>query len=42
MPDSKIKINRSLNSSLFQKATGYKPSTWDKLIKEMYEFYNYN
>ena len=39
MPDSKIKINRSLNSKLFQKITGYKPQTWNKLIKEMYEFY---
>ena len=42
MPDSKIKINRSLNSSLFQKTTGYKPSTWDQLIKAMYEFNRYN
>lgn len=42
MPNSKIKINRSLNSSLFQKTTGYKPSTWDQLIKAMYEFNRYN
>ena len=42
MPDSKIKINRSLNSSLFQKTTGYKPTTWDQLIKAMYEFNRYN
>jgi dTDP-4-dehydrorhamnose reductase len=42
MPDLKIKINRSLNSNLFQKATGYKPPTWNKLIEEMYEFYKYN
>ena len=38
----KIKINRSLNSSLFQKTTGYKPTTWDQLIKAMYEFNRYN
>ena len=42
VPDLKIKINRSLNSNLFQKATGYKPQTWNKLIEEMYEFYKYN
>lgn len=42
VPDFKIKINRSLNSNLFQKATGYKPPTWNKLIHEMYEFYKYN
>lgn len=42
MPDTKIKINRSLNSNLFQKATGYKPSTWNKLIQEMHDFYKYN
>lgn len=42
VPDLKIKINRSLNSNLFQKATGYKPPTWNKLIEEMYEFYKYN
>lgn len=42
VPDLKIKINRSLNSNLFQKATGYKPPTWNKLIDEMYEFYKYN
>jgi dTDP-4-dehydrorhamnose reductase len=42
VPDLKIKINRSLNSNLFQKATGYKPPTWNKLIQEMYEFYKYN
>ena len=41
-PDSKIKINRSLNSNLFQKATGYRQQTWEKLIQEMYKFYNYN
>ena len=42
VPDLKIKINRSLNSNLFQKVTGYKPPTWNKLIEEMYEFYKYN
>lgn len=41
-PDTKTKIDRSLNSNLFQKATGYKPPTWGKLIQEMYKFYKYN
>ena len=42
IPDSKIKINRSLNSRLFKKVTGYKPPTWNKLIQEMHDFYKYN
>jgi dTDP-4-dehydrorhamnose reductase len=36
--NKKIKINRSLNSNLLQKITGYKPSSWNKIIKEMFEF----
>ena len=42
LPDLKIKINRSLNSKLFKKVTGYKPPTWNKLIQEMYDFYKYS
>jgi dTDP-4-dehydrorhamnose reductase len=42
MPDSKIKINRSLNANLFKRATGYKPKSWNKLIQEMYDFHNFN
>ena len=42
MPDLKTKINRSLNSRLFKKVTGYKPPTWNKLIQEMHDFYKYN
>jgi len=42
MPDIKTKINRSLNSRLFKKVTGYKPPTWNKLIQEMHDFYKYN
>ena len=42
LPDFKIKINRSLNSRLFKKVTGYKPPTWNKLIQEMYDFYKYS
>jgi dTDP-4-dehydrorhamnose reductase len=36
-----VKINRSLNSNFFQQITGYKPSSWNKIIKEMFEFINY-
>ena len=39
--DKNVKINRSLNSNLLQKQTGYKPSNWTKLIQEMFEFNNY-
>ena len=39
--DKKVKINRSLNSNLLQKKTGYKPPNWTKLIQEMFEFYMY-
>ncbi len=39
--DKKVKINRSLNSSLLQNKTGYKPRNWTKLIQEMFEFYMY-
>lgn len=36
-----VKINRSLNSNSLQQITGYKPSSWNKIIKEMFEFSNY-
>ncbi len=36
-----VKINRSLNSNSLQQITGYKPSGWNKIIKEMFEFSNY-
>jgi len=39
--DKKVKINRSLNSNLLQKQTGYKPPNWTKIIQEMFEFYMY-
>jgi len=41
MIDKNVKINRSLNSNLLQKKTGYKPRNWTKLIQEMFEFYMY-
>jgi dTDP-4-dehydrorhamnose reductase len=36
-----IKINRSLNSNSLKIITGYKPKSWNKIIKEMFEFNNY-
>jgi dTDP-4-dehydrorhamnose reductase len=38
IPDDLVKIDRSLNSEKFCKATGFKPKPWPQLIKEMYEF----
>ena len=38
IPDNLVKIDRSLNSEKFCKATGFKPKPWPQLIKEMYEF----
>lgn len=35
-----VKINRSLNSNSLQKITGYKPRSWNKITKEMFEFSN--
>jgi dTDP-4-dehydrorhamnose reductase len=37
IPDEKIFIDRSLDSSRFRQATGYTPPTWPKLIQEMAE-----
>jgi dTDP-4-dehydrorhamnose reductase len=36
VPNYTFKIDRSLNSDRFYKATGYKPSSWMQLIKEMH------
>lgn len=38
-PDDKFQIDRSLNSSLFQEATGYSPPAWPELVNLMYENY---
>ncbi len=37
-PDEKLEIDRSLDSTKFKNATGYKAKPWDQLIGEMYEF----
>jgi len=36
IPNGTFKIDRSLNSDRFYEATGYKPSSWPQLIKEMH------
>lgn len=36
VPDLSVVINRSLDSSKFYKASGYKPPEWNELIKGMY------
>jgi dTDP-4-dehydrorhamnose reductase len=37
--DENIKIDRSLNSYSFKKITGFKPKSWNIMIKEMKKFY---
>ena len=38
LKDETYKINRSLDSTKFREATGFKPSKWYKVIEEMKEF----
>lgn len=38
IPDDKIMIDRSLDSKKFRDVTGFKPKSWEKLIKEMHSF----
>jgi dTDP-4-dehydrorhamnose reductase len=37
-PDDKVSINRSLDSSLFRKLTGYEPPSWQELVTAMHTF----
>jgi len=37
--DEEFKIDRSLDSTRFQKVTGYKPASWPVLVKEMQKFH---
>ncbi len=39
IPSDKIKIDRSLNSTMFMKKTGYEKETWRKMIKNLYSYY---
>jgi dTDP-4-dehydrorhamnose reductase len=36
-PDDQIRVDRSLNSTHFRKATGYSPPTWQELITGMHQ-----
>ena len=38
IPDEKVSIDRSLDSSLFRKVTGYSPPSWPDLIKIMHNY----
>lgn len=38
MPDDKMVIDRSLDSSRFRQITGYQPPTWPELVCRMHEF----
>jgi len=38
-PDDKEVVDRSINSDRFRKKTGYKPPTWNALIKKMHKDY---
>lgn len=42
LPNYDIVLDRSLNSKKFRKATGYRPPSWEKLIEEMYQYYQTN
>jgi dTDP-4-dehydrorhamnose reductase len=37
VPDDKLKIDRSLDSTRFRRATGWQPPEWSQLIREMRE-----
>lgn len=39
IPDTKVAIDRSLNSELFRAATGFKPRPWPDLIRDMLQEY---
>jgi dTDP-4-dehydrorhamnose reductase len=38
VPDDKLRIDRSLDSSRFRAATGYVPPGWAELVREMHDF----
>jgi dTDP-4-dehydrorhamnose reductase len=37
-PDERVVIDRSLDSSRFRTATGYRPPAWDELVRRMHAF----
>ena len=38
-PFADIKIDRSLDSSRFRERTGYRPPSWDRMVKDMHEHF---
>ena len=38
IPDDKLVIDRSLDSSRFREITGYRPPAWPELVRRMHEF----
>jgi len=39
IPDEKVRINRSLDSTRLRRATGWRPPSWKQLVKAMYQNY---
>ena len=37
IPDDRVQVDRSLDSTCFRKLTGYEPSDWPALIQQMYD-----
>jgi dTDP-4-dehydrorhamnose reductase len=38
IPDDRVNIDRSLDSSRFRNATGYTPPDWPELVRRMHAF----
>lgn len=38
-PEDSVKLDRSLDSSIFRSLTGYNPPTWSEMVQEMYYDY---
>ena len=38
VPDDKLTIDRSLDSSRFRECTGYRPADWPELVRQMHSF----
>jgi len=39
IPDSNLKVDRSLDSAAFRKITGYVPPSWPEMVAEMHQHY---
>ncbi len=42
LADYDMVLDRSLNSKKFREATGYRPPSWEELIRQMYQYYKSN